>query len=113
MSSLSRWTYTNTATVYPFTGEDQFNGGVTFGAPFTIACTWTAKAELRKDPNGSEFITRNIVWTEDPRPKFRDKIQLAGDSRGYEIRGLVSYDMSPFGEADSPDFELATSQGVL
>lgn len=108
MSSLSRWTYTNTATVYPFAGEDQFNGGVTFGAPFTIACTWEVGGKLMRDANGSEFVSRMIVYTEDARPKYRDEILLAGQTERLKVRDRLEWDMSPFGETDSPDFKLVT-----
>ena len=108
MSSISRWTYANTATVFPFEGEDMFNGGVTYGPPYTIACTWTAKSEQRRDAMGAEFVTRNIVWTEDKRPRYRDQIVLNGETARQDIRSIVNFDMSPFGQADSPDFELVT-----
>lgn len=115
MSSIARWSYTNTATVYPFEGMDSFNGGASYGAPFTIACTWTGKSEQRRDANGAEFVTRDVFYTEDQRPKYRDRI-AKGDTtaqqwlaaKADEIRAVTDYDMSPFGEPDSPDFEIVT-----
>lgn len=115
MSSISRWTYTNIATVYPYLGQDTFNGGVLIGTPYTIACTWTGKSEQRLDSTGAEFVTKNVFWTEDARPGYLDKI-AKGDTtaqdwlaaKAEEIRSVIDYDMSPFNETASPDFELAT-----
>lgn len=115
MSSIARFSYKNVATVYPFEGEDPFNGGSSFGAPYTIACTWTGKSEQRRDNDGAEFVTKNIFWTEDQRPRYKDRIAMGDtlaaewqDAKADEIRTITNWDMSPFGETDSPDFELVT-----
>lgn len=108
MSSLARWTYTNEATVYPFVDEDLFNGGVLFGEPYTIACTWETGGKLMRDDKGVEFVADMLVYTEDARPKYRDEIVLAGHDRRMMIRAVTEWDMSPFGEADSPDYRIAT-----
>ena len=114
MSSLARWTYRNTATVYPYVGEDRYNGGVLYGDPYEIACTWKTGGKLMRTlggqsgAEGEEFVADMLVYTEDPRPRFRDEIVLAGDSRRMKIRRVAEFDMSPFDEPDSPDFEIAT-----
>lgn len=108
MSSLARWTYTNTATVYPFEGEDLFNGGVLFGTPYTIACTWKTGGALRRTGEGEEFVADMLIYTEDARPKYRDEIVLAGRDRRMVVRRVAEFDMSPFGETDSPDYEVST-----
>lgn len=115
MSTIANWSYQNTATIYPYQGQDTFNGGVLIGTPYTIACTWTGKAETRTDSDGSEFVTRNTFWTEHQGIKRLDKI-AKGDTtalnwmqaKAEEIRAVTDYDMSPFGEAASPDFEIVT-----
>lgn len=106
MSTTANWTYTNTATVEPFLGEDLFNGGTSYGEPFDIACTWVTKSEQRQDDRGKEFVSRHVIYTEDARPKYRDRITLNGAAIAEEIRAVTGYDMSFFGE--SPDFELVT-----
>jgi hypothetical protein len=114
VSSISRWSYANLATVWPYVGEDDWQGGVSYGTPYQIACTWTAKSEQRRDKDGAEFTTRSIYWSEDARPKYRDRIAQGTHSGAWdaaeaeEVRSVTSYDMSPFGEADFPDYELAT-----
>lgn len=108
MSSLSRWTYTNTATVYPFESEDLYNGGTLYGTPYEIACTWESGGRLERDADGDEFVAMMIIYTEDARPKWRDQIQLAGHTDRNDIRAVTEWDMSPFDEPDSPDFKLVT-----
>lgn len=108
MSSLARWTYTNTATVYPFEGEDLFNGGVLFGDPYTIACTWETGGKLIRSAEGYEFVADMLIYTEDARPKYRDEIVLAGHDRRMQIRAVTEWDLSFFGEPDSPDYRIAT-----
>lgn len=109
MSSLSRWTYTNTATVRPFLDEDLETGVINYGPEFTIACTWTAAAEEARDASGAEFVSKYVIYTEDARPKHRDIIVL-NDGTGYEqeIRDRTSWDMSPFGASEIPDVKLVT-----
>lgn len=114
MSSISRWSYTNTATVTPLIGRDQFNGGVVYGPPYVIACTWTGQSEtIRLQREGMpilEYQAKNVVYTEDKRPKKGDKIALnattAATSQAQEIQDVTEWDMSPFGEPDSPDFRI-------
>lgn len=114
MSSLARWTYTNTATVYPFEGEDLYNGGVLFGAPYEIACTWETGGKLirtlggQSGASGDEFVAAMLIYTEDARPKYRDEIVLAGHTQRMIIRDVAEWDMSPFGESGSPDYRIAT-----
>lgn len=120
MSSLARWSYTNVATVWPFVSRDPRGGTETFGAPYQIACSWISGAGrnrasavgTRTDQAGLEYLVKQTFYTEDKRPVFRDMIargehagtwQAAGADK---VREVKEYDMSPFGEADSPDFEM-------
>lgn len=109
MSSISRWSYQNIATVWPWLGTNDFSGVTTYGEPYEIACTWTAGGgEQRNDQQGAEFVARSLIWCEDQRPKFRDQIEMPGSYGRETIRAIKHYDMSALGEPDSPDFELAT-----
>ncbi|MFV0411146.1 MAG: hypothetical protein ACK5LJ_16035 [Paracoccus sp. (in: a-proteobacteria)] len=105
MSSTANWSYANTATVKPYLGQDEW-GNASYGAEYTIACTWAAKAEQQRDATGAEFVTQNQIYTEDARPKFLDLIKLNGSDRWDEIRNVTGWDMSFFGEI--PDFLLVT-----
>jgi hypothetical protein len=133
MSSIARWSYKNTAVVVPFVSLDLVTGVTVYGAPYPIACTWIAEARQMRSMDGAEFVSSHIVFTEDERPKFLDRIALAFDlpEGGFdagsfsvedfdlnafaldwggvaeEIRAKTQYDMMMF--ADVPDYKLVTT----
>lgn len=122
VSSISRWSYQSIATVWPYLGEDDWSGGVTYGEPYTIACGWAGKAEQRRDSEGAEFTTNNMFWTEASSsgsiytpvriPEYRDRIAKgvhtgtwdAADAE--EIRNITDWEMAAF--EDVPDYEIVT-----
>lgn len=108
MSSIATWSYKNTATVRPFVSEDPYEGVITYGDPYDIACTWAAESKQMRDANGAEFVSNYIIWSEDARPKHRDLILLNTEAPTdwQEIRSHMEWDMSPF--ADTPDFRTVT-----
>lgn len=120
MSSIARWSYANVATVWPFVSRDPRTQAETYGEPYQIACTWISGAGrnrssatgTRTDQNGQEYLVKQTFYTEDRRPVFRDMIATgthAGThqaAQANKVREVVSYDMSMFGEPDSPDFEV-------
>lgn len=107
MSELSRWTYTNSATIKPFEGVDEW-GASTYGAEYEIACTWGTndKQERQSGAQGAEFVSSDTIYTEDARPKRLDMIRLNGSTEFQEIRERVQWDMSFFD--DTPDYKLTT-----
>lgn len=105
MSEVARWTYTNTATVKPLVGVDEW-GASTYGPEYTIACTWGTDGKQERRDDGAELVSTDTIYTEDPRPKRLDLIRLNGHDEFQEIRGRVEYDMSFFN--DTPDYELKT-----
>lgn len=108
MSLIARWSYKNTATIRPYQDEDLENGGVTYGAEYTIACTWAAESKQMRDANGAEFVSNYIIWSEDARPKYRDLIKLNTDAvtDWQEIRSHMEWDMYMFD--DVPDYRTVT-----
>lgn len=112
MSETANWSYTNVAQVKPYTGMDDWGGGATYGPEYEIACTWSIEAQQFRDSNGAEFVSRNIVYTEDLRPKRLDMIRLRSSTDPEqwgpweEIRDRTEWDMSFFGEV--PDVRLVT-----
>lgn len=108
MSSISRWSYKNTATVKPYLGEDLENGGTLYGDPFEIACTWAAESKQMRDATGAEFVSNYVIWSEDPRPKYRDMILLNTEhlTEWQEIRSHMEWDMAMF--SDTPDYRTVT-----
>lgn len=81
MSAASNWSFTATATLWPFLGRDDWTGVEGFGPPELIACDYSAKAERRTDALGVEFVTRQVIYTERAEIKQQDRI-LIGDHAG-------------------------------
>lgn len=111
MSKIARWSYKNTATVQPFIGEDQYTGDVLYGPEYTFACTWAAESKQMRNPlslDGGEFISNYIIWSEDPRPKYRDLIKLNTETETdwQEIKTHMAWDMKMFN--DVPDYRTVT-----
>ncbi len=119
MSSLSRWSYTNTATVWPVT-VDQY-GQPAYGSPYAIDCTWADTGETQTDDNGSEFVPASTFWfeaeyTDSPLPERGDyiaKFDQTGvtdplTAGGQEIKKVTSWDVSMFGATETPDWALFT-----
>lgn len=114
MSSAARWANRNTAIVTPFLGFDQFTQTETWGTPYTIACTWTGQSEsvniTAANGNVIEYQAKNIIWTEDNRPKRGDRIQLNAHGQAAQqpqiIMDVTEWDASALGEPDAPDFRL-------
>lgn len=112
MSSISRWSYKNTARVKPFRDYDQNTGQAIYGEEYTIACTWTAESKVEIDRGGQsgamgqEFVSQHIIYTEDDRPVYMDMIALAGSDDFEQIRSVTGWDMNMF--SDSMDFKLVT-----
>lgn len=107
MSEISRWSYTNTATVTPFIRENRQTQALEYGEPYEIACTWIAEAKEYAANNGiASFISTFTFFTEDPRPKYRDLIARNGFDEAQEILLALQWDMSMF--QDVPDYKLVT-----
>lgn len=112
MSDTARWSYANVAQVRPYMGVDDWGGGAIYGPEYLIACTWSIEATQFRDSNGAEFVSRNIVYTEDLRPKRLDMIRLRSSvdpdafTQWEEIRDRTEWDMSFFTEV--PDVRLVT-----
>lgn len=122
MSTLSDWSYTNTATVWPVT-TDEF-GQPAYGTPYTLAATWADTGETQTDDNGSEFTPASTFWFEaeytdvnlpqrgDYIAKFDQTsvmdpvVELGNDAQ--QIKKVTSYDMSMFGASEIPDWEAFT-----
>lgn len=118
MSSVSRWVYTNDATVWKVGPKDGINGGTIWAAPFVIKCTWTAESKVVTDNNGHEFVSTCAFFHEDKRVGHGDRIRqgihqapnpitLGGTNT---IKAHTDWDMSFFGKKDKamPDFKSVT-----
>lgn len=126
MSGIARWSYQNTATVWPKISDDDWDGGAVYGAPYVIACGYKGGASkqytAQKEASGYEFIVKNTFWTESSSsgsayvpvavPRAFDKIAKGTHANATpidaaeEIRDVVDYEMNAFG--DVPDYEIVT-----
>lgn len=111
MSQIAAWSYKNTATVRPFVSEDGYSGAITYGTEYQIACTWAAESKTFRNPaslDGEEFVSNYIIWSEDPRPKYRDLILLNTEAvtDWQEIKTHMQWDMAMFD--DTPDYRTVT-----
>lgn len=113
MSSLARWSYTETAEVRPVASFNALTQQYIFGESYTVLCGWQDKAETKIDPDsGEEFVTQRVYSTEDPRPQHGDQIRPVSDLVEGEdfqrIRLKEKFPMSMFGKTEKPDFGLVT-----
>jgi hypothetical protein len=113
MALMSAWYFTELATIYPYTGVDDWNGGVTYGTPYLIACGREGASRQSRDQDGAEFVTRDVYYTGDNRPKFLDRIatgdttEVAWDiAQAAEIRKVAYHGMGALGY--DAEFDLET-----
>ena len=83
MSESANWSCTATATLWPWLGRDDWSGVETFGPPEPVDCDYSAKAERRTDALGTEFVTRQVIYTERADIKRQDRI-LIGEHAGLD-----------------------------
>jgi hypothetical protein len=113
MALMSAWYFTELATIYPYESANDWNGGVTYGTPYTIACGREGVSRQSRDQEGAEFVTRDVYYTGDNRPKFLDRI-APGDTTAQtwdavnatEIRKVAYHGMSALGY--DPEYDLET-----
>lgn len=117
MSSLARWAYKNTATVWKFLGRDELKGGSSWSEPFQIACYWASENKSMEDANGKEFVSDTSYFHEDKRVAFGDRIKRGTHTDANPlsldtdtIRRHSEWDRSMFGKREKafPDFRSVT-----
>ena len=82
ISASASWSYTATATLWPYLGRNDWSGVETFGPPVTFACDYSVKTERRTDALGKEFLTRQLIYTERADIKQKDRV-LIGEHLGH------------------------------
>lgn len=120
MSSIAEWANENVATVWPHLATDAFTRVTTYGEPYQIACTWAIGRGrqsrtgdvARRDLGGQEYVVTATFYTEDKRPKYRDRIASGTHTGSWEgadareVREVLEDDASMFGEPDRPDMQV-------
>lgn len=106
MSDTANWSYTNEATVWPVieqtgNGWDDIDNSQEYGPPFKIKCTFASGNKQLTDKYALEQVPDLIVWHEDDRVKYGDRIAV-GAGATFENSLVITnnkfYDMSFFGE---------------
>lgn len=85
MSSAANWSYTATATIWPFLGRDDWTRVEQFGPPVQFLCDYAAKAERRIDGKGVEFVTRQLIYTERAGIKQQDRVLIGASTEANPI----------------------------
>lgn len=107
MSSIARWSYTQTAIVKPFITKNGMTGQTQYGEPYEIACTWIADGKQYKDSQGKEFVSNYTIFTEDGRPRINDQVLINSVGAPWQqILQRLEWDTSFFD--DTPDYKLVT-----
>lgn len=117
MSTATAWSLTSTATIWPRASTDK-EGVVTFGTPYTIACSFLSTDTSRRDDNGVEFVPRWRFITEADSIKRGDYV-VKGDQtvisdpttleQGNTVRQVKEVDQTALGADEAPDFVIFTS----
>ncbi len=113
MSAAANWSYTAKATVWPYTGRDDWSGVATFGAPVTFDCDYAAESKRRTDDLGVEFTSRLVIYTERADVKQGDMVLIGASSNpdpaaagAWEVR-LVKRSADTFDRL-ADDWEIVT-----
>ena len=116
MSSASRWSFTETATVWQLIERDKF-GVASFADPYTIKCSWLRGGRSVRDNDGVEFVPRDRYITENNTIK-RGYYMCRGDktnqlnpldvSESAIVRRVDEIDQTALGVGEVPDFRVYT-----
>lgn len=106
MSDTANWSYEHEITVKPFVSMDQRTKVKNYGTEYVVKCNVIGVSEQHRDANGQEFVSRHVIYLEDPRPKFLDMVYIAEADSWQEIRAKTYWDMDMFEE--TPDYKLVT-----
>lgn len=113
MSAAANWSYTASATLWPWLGRDDWTGQETFGPPVVIACDYAAESKIRTDDLGREFTSRQVIYTERADVKMGDRVLIGEHANpspivagAWEVRA-VKRSADTF-DRIADDYELVT-----
>jgi hypothetical protein len=117
MSEIAAWSYTQTLTIWPNTGTNEF-GAPSYGTPYTITGSWIEGGDTQTDQNGTEFVPASTYYFEAVRdssliPKRESFIKvgnhvavLAPPADAEKIKKVGGWDMGMFDQI--PDWAIYT-----
>ncbi len=79
MSSISAWSLTSKATIWPFLSMDEY-GKPSYGPPVVIDCDYGSKTRRTSDGIGREITVKLYVWTEYATAKTGDRLRIGESS---------------------------------
>lgn len=120
MSSLARWSYTQSITIWPAATFDAY-GQPSFGTPYLITGSWSVGGQAQTDDGGTEFVPQSTYYFEavagdSSIPSPQDYIKVGShtgtaspiDAGAEMIRKVGGWDMGMFGSAEIPDWVIYT-----
>lgn len=120
MSTLAAWSYTQSLTIWPLTGENKF-GVPTYGTPYIITGTWKEGGGVQTAQSGEEFVATSKYFFEMTRdnallPELDDYIAIGDltaeadpiEAGAEKIKKVGSWDMKMFGASEIPDQVIMT-----
>jgi len=118
MTSVTRETSFNTATIWPFIRKLSY-GQIEYGAPYRIQCTYEqGSSKQYRDASGKMYIPASIFWYERPEqgvPSLTDYIALGDHTLSLDpnlvndaeiIKNAILQDSAVLG--DTPDVMVLT-----
>lgn len=118
MSSIARWSYTSTLTIWPVTTSEF--GGASYGTPYTLAGSWETGGEVQTSDSGDQFTPKSTYYfeAEDGSALIPERLWFIarGDQTASatptadaeRIQKVGGWDMSAFGATEIPDWVIYT-----
>ena len=112
MAFMSQWYFNSPITVWPFLGEAQWGGGETYGEGYLVIGEREGKTFQSRDESGAEFTVKDVYYTGDARPKYKDRIAYGDktsmtwdEAEAEQIKRKNTHAMIAFGYEDEFDYE--------
>lgn len=118
MSSIARWSYKSTLTVWPVTVSEF--GGMAYGTPYTLIGSWESGGEVQTSDAGDQFTPQSTYYfeAEDGSALIpeREWFIVRGDETASatpvdaaeRIKKVGGWDMTMFGANEIPDWVVYT-----
>lgn len=109
MALMSQWYFTETATLWSYTGRDPMTLQNSYADPVLISCGIEGKSVVSVDRNGKEFVVSTTYYTGHPGIKpldFIDRGAHTGTVQGDEVKNVRRHGMAAFGYADEFTVEV-------
>lgn len=116
MSSIAKWSYKSTLTIWPV-GTTDIYGQPSFGTPYTLVGSWSVGGDTQTDEAGSQFVATSKYYFElalnsASLPKRGGYIKVGNHAAtanpitagAEQIKKVEGFDMVMFGANEIPDW---------